>query len=343
MPEPPTVSVIVPVHDGGAKLGRAVAALLSCADAPSEIIVVDDASSDGAADALRRDGRVRVLRLARRRGPAAARNAGARAANGDLLFFVDADVTVRPDAVGRVTEAFLDDPQLAAVFGSYDDDPAEPNFFSQYKNLFHHFVHQQSQTEAATFWAGCGAVRRELFIALGGFDEERYTAPAIEDIELGYRMTAAGHRILLDKGLQSKHLKRWGFRSLLRADILYRAAPWSRLILEGGGLVNQLNLKTSERACAALTLLALLSALASPLWPRALLFALFACALVVAINRKLYAFFLRRRGAWFAVRVLPVHLLYYLYSAATFFVCWCGHASGRQLRRERVAERGSLR
>jgi GT2 family glycosyltransferase len=343
MPESPSVSVIVPVHNGGAKLGRAVGAILSCADQPSELIVVDDASTDGAADESGRDGRARLLRLARRCGPAAARNAGARGAGGDVLFFVDADVAVRPDAITRVRGAFRDDPRLAAVFGSYDDDPAERNFFSQYKNLSHHFVHQHSQAEAATFWAGCGAVRREVFRAAGGFDEEKYKEPSVEDIELGYRMTAAGHRVLLDKGLQAKHLKRWGFASLLRADIFYRAAPWSRLALEGGGLVNQLNLRTGERVCAVLTPLALLAALASPFAARSLYVALFACALVVAVNHKFYGFFLRQRGAWFAARVLPVHLLYYLYSGTTFAVCWCQHALGPRAGGGRAARRGSLR
>jgi GT2 family glycosyltransferase len=84
------------------------------------------------------------------------------------------------------------------VFDSYDDETGEKNFISQYKNLFHHFVHQQSNTEAVTFWAGCGAIRQEIFDKVGGFDTARYARPSIEDIELGYWMRRMGYRLMLD-------------------------------------------------------------------------------------------------------------------------------------------------
>ena len=69
------------------------------------------------------------------------------------------------------------------------------NFVSQYKNLFHHFVHQDASGTATSFWAGCGAIRRDIFLRLGGFNTA-YKRPSIEDIELGYRLTRAGHRIV---------------------------------------------------------------------------------------------------------------------------------------------------
>ncbi len=192
--------------------------------AACEVLVVDDASTDDGADICRRK-KVRVLQLPRQSGPAAARNYGATRARGDVLFFVDADVLVRSDTLARVAGHFLNNPGVAAVFGSYDNSPAEQNFLSQYKNLYHHFVHQQASHEAVTFWAGCGAIRRDVFEAVGGFDQDRYAEPSIEDIELGYRMRRMGHRILLDKELQVKHLKQWKMGSLLRADVLNRALP----------------------------------------------------------------------------------------------------------------------
>src|SRR5207244_3699087 len=136
----------------------------------------------------------RVIRRPVSEGPARARNLGAHAAAGDLLFFVDADVAIGPDAIDQILAAFEDDPGLAAVFGSYDDEPDAPNFLSQYRNLLHHHVHQTSCAAASTFWAGCGAIRRDVFLAAGGFDE-RYRNPSVEDIELGYRLTRDGQRI----------------------------------------------------------------------------------------------------------------------------------------------------
>jgi hypothetical protein len=60
------------------------------------------------------------------------------------------------------------EPDLVALFGSYDDAPAATNFLSQYKNLLHHYMHQTAREEASTFWGACGAIRREVSLAVGG-------------------------------------------------------------------------------------------------------------------------------------------------------------------------------
>ncbi len=78
-------------------------------------------------------------------GPARARNLGASQARGEILLFVDADVTIPPGAIGQVVKVFKREPGIAALFGSYDDEPAESNFLSQYRNLLHHYVHQQGR------------------------------------------------------------------------------------------------------------------------------------------------------------------------------------------------------
>lgn len=319
------ISVIVPVYNGENFLHRCLDALTSSSYSFYEIIVVDDGSTDGSAELSRRKGATVLHTPRAQSGPATARNCGSRRARGSILFFVDADVVVRRETMGRVAAAFQNDPGLAAVFGSYDDDPAEKNFLSQYKNLQHHFVHQQSSTDAVTFWAGCGAVRRDVFDAVGGYDENQYSVPSIEDIELGYRMRSAGHRILLDKGMQVKHLKRWKLGSLLRADILCRAVPWSKLILERRGMVNDLNLKISERVSAGLTGLTLAALLSSLYEPRLLILAGAFLVAIFALNLKLYGFFLRTRGLMFVAPAFLMQLLYYFYSGVTFLLCWCRH------------------
>jgi GT2 family glycosyltransferase len=325
----PFVSVVVPVRDGAAHLPRCLDALVASDYARREIIVVDDASSDSSAEIATSRGAL-VLRLARQSGPAAARNHGAARARGDVLLFIDADVEVRRDTLTRVAAHFAADPTLAAVFGSYDDAPAEPNFASQFKNLFHHFTHQRSARRASTFWAGCGAIRREVFLVTGGFDARRFARPSVEDIELGYRLCRAGREIVLDRDVQVKHLKRWTLPTLWRADIRDRAVPWSRLIVAQGGMINELNLSYRDRVSAALVCLAAL-ALAVGAFARALVAAspapfvaasLVLLAVVVALNLGLYKSFFRLRGARFAVAACAMHLLYFLYGAATFAACW---------------------
>lgn len=321
MQKQPFISIIIPVYNGEKFLPVCLAALVSGSYPDYELIVVDDCSTDRSVEISREKGAT-VLKTSRQSGPGGARNLGAQHARGEVLLFVDADVVVKPDTLERVAANFIHHPEVAAVFGSYDDEPAEKNFISQYKNLFHRFVHQQARSEAETFWAGCGAIRRDVFLAVEGFDAERYPRPAIEDIELGYRMRTKGHRILLDKQLQAKHLKRWTLKSMLHADIFCRAVPWSMLIFESKGMVNDLNLQTTDRISAGLLGLSLLLLPFTVLKPILFVLIVILLAMIPILNHKLYRFFYQRKGLAFAVLAFPLHLLYYLYSATTFVLCW---------------------
>ena len=186
----PSLSVIIPVRIGGAAFAVCLEALSRSKYRDFELVVVDDGSSDGSDEAARRHDAT-VLTTGGAEGPAAARNLGAAVASAETLLFLDADCEVHEDTLDWVVEALTDD-QLVAVFGSYDDEPKAKGIVSRFRNLLHHFVHQTSRPEIETFWAGCGAVRKQAFLAVGGFDAERYQRPSIEDIDLGYRLTDAG-------------------------------------------------------------------------------------------------------------------------------------------------------
>ena len=253
MSEGPVISVIIPVFNAAAYLEGALTGLAASTYSSFECIVVDDRSTDGSAASARRSG-ARVIEMDRQAGPAAARNSGAGAARGDILFFVDADVRVQPDTLQRIASAFTADNTLSALIGSYDDDPQTKDFLSQYRNLMHHFVHQSGRETASTFWSGCGAIRKPVFQQFSGFDES-YDRPAIEDIELGYRLQQAGHKVLLDHELTVKHLKRWTFWSLVKSDIFDRGIPWTELIFRDRRMPNDLNLQLSQRVSVALAFL----------------------------------------------------------------------------------------
>jgi glycosyltransferase involved in cell wall biosynthesis len=307
----PPVSIVIPVFNDSENLRHCLAALRASTVRDFEVIVVDDGSDDDSARIAREGGAV-VLRTDRQMGPAAARNLGAQSAAAPLLFFLDADVCAHPDTLGHAVSELDAHPEVAAVIGSYDDSPSEKRFISQYKNLFHRFVHQTARRQAGTYWTGCGAIRRDVFIKMGGFDTS-FKRPSIEDIELGVRMVRAGHKIVLCPKMQVQHRKRWTLAGLVRTDLMDRAIPWTQVILKSQRMPDDLNLKQSQRISAVLAC-ALVPAATAALALRSLVAAALAAgmlALVLVLNRELYRFFAGERGWWFAIRAVPQHLLYY--------------------------------
>jgi glycosyltransferase involved in cell wall biosynthesis len=250
MPLPLTVSIVIPAFNAARYLESCLTALKASALQPFECIVVDDGSTDDSSRVATRFG-AKVLSTGGRRGPACARNLGAKAASGEILFFIDSDVCVHEDTLQRIVVDFSEEPGLDALMGSYDNSPQATEFLSVYRNLMHSFVHQNARREASSFWSGCGAIKRSVFLKHNGFDD-RYGRPAIEDIELGYRLTGAGHRLLLDRDVQVKHLKKWTFWNILKTDIFDRAIPWTELILRERRMPNDLNVQLSQRISVAL-------------------------------------------------------------------------------------------
>src|SRR5438105_2420601 len=274
-----TISVIIPVHNGAQTLATCLDALTASTYPAYECIVVNDGSTDGSST-LAATFPVRVLDLSG--GPVGApyaRNRGAEAANGEILLFLDADVAVAPDTLARVAASFTG-PSAEAVFGSYDTTP-EPGFLSQYKNLSHHFVHQSGREQASTFWTGCGAIRSTTFFAIGGFDEDRRPWTC-EDIELGYRLRAAGRAIAFNKDIQVRHLKRWTLRELIRSDVFDRGIPWTLLILQQRAWPDHLNLRRVQQTCAVLVYALLLAVVFLAPLPRLVSLALWGGLFLVA-------------------------------------------------------------
>jgi hypothetical protein len=317
-PRAPTLSVVVAVHGGSAVLPRALAAL-AASDLPRaewELVVVDDASTDGSALLAAERADV-VMRLpGKPRGPAYARNRGAEVARGEVLVFVDADVCVHPETLGRFARLFAEQPGLSAAFGSYDAKPDAPGVVSQFRNLLHHYVHQQAGGSAETFWSGCGAIRAAAFRDVEMFDEWHYGRPQVEDIEMGRRLRARGHRIELHPEIQCTHLKRWTLRGMVATDFTGRGVPWMRMLLQEGAVSDfrALNLRPVERLSALLALLTVVAAVAAGELLSLEVLAVAALALggIVALNHGFYGFLLRARGPAFLLAAVPLHLVFYL-------------------------------
>jgi GT2 family glycosyltransferase len=300
----PTLCAIVPATNSPATLPRCLAAIGEALEPPEELIVVDGPPHAG---------------------PAAARNAGARRTSADVLVFVDADVLVHADVFVRIRSHFDADPELVALFGSYDDAAATGHLAGRFRNLLHHHVHTRSAGPASTFWAGLGAVRRDRLIDVGGFDAARYHHPSIEDIELGMRLTARGDRILLDPSVRGTHLKDWQTWQMITTDFRQRGVPWVELILERRELSATLNLGWIERVSA----LAAVAGAAGVVTGRPRI-AVAATVTLVAANVPFYRLLARKLGTPRAVACIPLHAAHHLAAAAAVPVGAVKHVLSRR-------------
>ncbi|RME02616.1 MAG: glycosyltransferase [Deltaproteobacteria bacterium] len=237
---PMTLSIVVPVYNAATTLAACLTALETQLRPGIEVIVVDDGSTDASAEVAERFA-VRLLRE-RHRGDAVARNRGAKEARGKILLFLDADVVIPPGTLDRIVSAFQN-PTLCALVGAYRPDTPARGTAARYKNFLHHHTHLNAPRNFPSFWTGLGAIRREVFERLGGFDPR--FAP-ISDVHLGVRLTRAGGKIRLDPTVQVTHLKPLTWWGLLWMDYRDRAVPWTRIMLHERTWIRGLNTGLSQ-------------------------------------------------------------------------------------------------
>jgi len=306
-----SLSVIVPVYNDRENFAKCLDALEKSLLNDYQLIIVDDGSGDGSGE-VAKNRCDHFVRLDRNMGQSAARNHGARLANTKLLFFLDADVMVEPDTLGLILAEFSANPDISALFCSYQANTPPKNFTSQYKNLQHHFTHKIARREAATFCGGFGAIRRAVFLESGGFKEDMRF---MEDVDLGYRLHQAGHRILLCPSIQLTHSKQYSLGSLIKSDVFQRALPWTRLMLKQKIYHNDLNTSSNNVVSVAIVFLMIVALFFHRQGSWGFLLPQLGLLLALLIlNFRFLAFLREVRGNLFALRAVPMMFLQYAYS-----------------------------
>lgn len=203
------LSVIVPVKNGASCIAILLDSLRrqQGADAPGyEFIVVDDGSSDDTAAVIAGYDWVKLIRHPAGRGAAAARNSGARAASGEWLLFLDADTRIREaDFLPRAESLICELPDCDVISGCYHESNSGASRFARYLDVCESVMRERGLDQPAPgcLSASLCLIKRAVFMAHGGFSE--HPSVALEDPELGCRLTAAGHRLWLTGALRVDH------------------------------------------------------------------------------------------------------------------------------------------
>jgi glycosyltransferase involved in cell wall biosynthesis len=160
----PAVSVVIPTFNRRPWLAKTLASVNSQTSADHEIVLVDDGSTDGTAEWVRRTfPEVRVMRLARNQGPAAARNHGIERARGELIAFLDSDDLWREDYLETLTAEFRD-PRVVLVFSNYSSIDAKGRVIRR------RCVPRAPAGLSAAALTSASMMRRTAVMAAGGFD-----------------------------------------------------------------------------------------------------------------------------------------------------------------------------
>ncbi|GAA1858424.1 glycosyltransferase [Myceligenerans crystallogenes] len=303
LPVTPRVSVVIPNYNYAKTLGLCLGSLVAQTLAPYEIIVVDDASTD---DSCEIAGRFpcRVVRLATNSGVSAARNRGVAEAGGDIVFFLDSDVALAPDAVEQAVAALRADPDLGFVWGVVAPEPLiDDGVVERYRVLHAHHWQARSAGKVRTAVFMMAAMPRHVFEATGPLDENLRDS---EDVEYSERL-APHHDILLTGSITGRHDEADRLGALLseqfrRAQLLVPVAAIEKHN-RGRGLRANSPLGAGAAWLAALLL------------PGAVLSPWFAVAslllgvLSVAADPALYRFVLRYAGPGFLPVFAGIHFL----------------------------------
>ncbi len=261
---------------------------------------------------------VTYVRLPKNIGRGPARNMGAEKATGDYILFLDADVEVPPTILDQVKEAIKAAPHEEAFFGSYDDDPGCPKAVSQYRNLLHYYTHQIADDYALHFWTGFGVVKTSVFRDIGGFDLDKW-ARNMEEVDIGFRLNAAGHRIRLYKDLQLKHLKSYTLVSMFKSDFFDRAIPWTLYIRENHTPSNAY-VTSARQKLSAISVVLILIVFLYPLFGLPVLItSLLGGLWFVILNTGFFSLCYKKHGVIFMVQAVFLHIVH-IFSAGFGYV-----------------------
>lgn len=294
------LSVIIPNRNGADTIGYCLEAAFASKDDDFNVIVVDDCSDDNSVEIISRYP-AKLIRLKIHAGASRARNAGAQAADGDILFFTDSDCLLKESALAIARETLTKHGRNFIVGGTYTKKPFDPGFFNMFQSAFINYSETKKADNPAYIAGHAMAIYADTFRAGGGFNEDVY--PILEDVDFSVKMMKRGYNLVINPAILVHHVFNFSFTGSMR-NAFRKAKYWSRYSVINGGLFTDsgtasLELKITSLLFMILTALIITGFALDNLMP-------FYCAITIAffwavLIRKQLAVFLQTGGAVFAL------------------------------------------
>ncbi len=303
------ISVIIPSYNAGATIETCLEAAVSSEYPDFEVIVVDDCSTDSSVEKIKKFP-CRLIALDRHSGTSRARNTGALASRGNVLFFIDADCVLQKDTLSLVKKAVETHSRDTIIGGTYTPLPYDNNFFSTFQSVFVNYSETKKQ-EPDYIAAHAMIISSEIFKKSGGFPKK--FLPIIEDVEFSHRLRKAGYKLVMCPDIQVRHI--FGFNMIRSLKNAFRKSLyWTIYSLKNKDLFKDsgtasAELKTNVVACFLMMLLIGLFLSSKNI--------IFLAALMLTIifnlfiSRRFLNALYRAKGASFAVKAALYYITLY--------------------------------
>ncbi len=231
-------------------------------------------------------------------------------ASGDILVFTDCDMLLQPDALQRIHDQFSQK-NYAAVSGVCTPRTDQKNLASRYKNLWLYYSYSNSPEDFDWFILSIGAVKKDVFSELNGFQTTYSTSAGGGDLEFGRRLKETGNKILLDTSIQGKHLKPYTLWSLLCNDYVrgkgwFQFAVGRKVLWDVVKNMRIANIYPGFIVSVLISLFLLLSLLLSPFFSIFLWLSILSALAYLTVNYSLFRYFRREAGFGFLLKTIPL-------------------------------------
>lgn len=317
----PFISVILPVYNDAQYVREALESIRASIFADYELIVVDDGSDDGSRAIIEEFLPDLLIVNETNKGHHYSRNLAARKAQGEILFFTDADVSLQNDTLEKIHRHFTGKHEYDAVIGVYQLPSGDTNICSLYKNAWIRYSYLIASDNAQWFFTAIGAVRSSAWESVGGFDDRLTLKNGGGDVDFGRKLVKQQCRILLDKTIECAHRKRFTLKSLLANDFnrAYGYASvwlkrWNRSAPLQQGFAN---ISPGFIISSLLAAAMFLAAIAGAVCPAAMYVNLLIVVIYCIANRDFYRYIMQSYGL--RIMWLTVVLMF-----ADHLVCFAG-------------------